>query len=91
MYTGQGSTLQGATLSQRGTRVTSTSGFKGDGVFGEGNNPAPNVVECYEDGSITATWKDGTTQVIPFTVGWVNPIECKSLKITSGIFNLAWL
>jgi len=92
MITGQGGTLQGATLTQMGARKTSTDGVKGDGVFGtDNNNKAPNVVECYEDGTIEVTWLDGSTEDIEFTSGWVNPIDCKSIKISSGVFNLAWV
>lgn len=85
MYTGQGTTLQGATLTEHGARVTS-------GKFSKDTGRCPNVVECYADGTIDVEWtKGGTPETIAFTSGWVNPIECYSVEVKTGTFNLAWL
>ena len=79
MISGQGTSLQGATLTEGNTHVI------------EGEFIAPTVIECFEDGDIEITWKSGATKTITLTSGWVNPISCKSVKVISGSFNIAWV
>ena len=79
MISGQGTSLQGATLTEGNTHVTT-------GVF-----KAPTVIECFEDGDIIITWKSGATKTITLTSGWVNPVNCKSVEIVSGTWNIAWV
>ncbi len=76
MTSGNYDTLQGVTLTQHNTHVTT-------GIFEN-----PESLECYEDGDIVITWKDGSTQTISLTTGWVHPINCKSLSISSGTWNI---
>ena len=78
MVAGYGGNLQGATLTQWGTDITGGKAFEG-----------VTVVECVEDGDIEVTWKDGSTQTITRTAAWVNPIECKSVRVVSGTWVLA--
>ena len=70
-------TLQGCTL-QRGRHHV-----------GAGKFPGINTVECIEDGTFEVTWKDDSQETITMTAGYVNPIECKSVEILTGVFNVA--
>lgn len=76
----QGDTLQGVCLTEGNTAV-STAGQ----VFLE-----PTAVECIADGQLKVTWKSGTIQPIAMSVGKANPINCKSVEIISGTFNIGY-
>jgi len=81
MISGQGTSLQGATLTEGNSHTTDTAKiFK-----------IPTVVECVEDGDILVTWKSGNTQTVTMTAGWVNPISCDTVQIVSGTWNIAWV
>ena len=70
-------TLQGCTL-QRGRVAVGAGVFKE--IYG---------VECIVDGTFEVTWKDGSTETLTMTAGYVNPIECKQVEILTGTFNVA--
>ena len=77
MRAGYGGTIQGCTLTEGQAHISS-------GTFEN-----VTVVECYEEGDIEVTWHSGQKQTITMTSGWVNPIDCKSVRIVSGTWNLA--
>ena len=70
-------TLQGVTL-QRGRHHISAGKFVGI-----------NAVENVEDGTINVTWRDDSVETITMTSGWTNPIDCKSVEVLTGVWNLA--
>lgn len=70
-------TLQGCTL-QRGRHHRTDGKFEGI-----------NTIECIETGSFSVTWRDNSTETINMEAGYVNPIDCKSVTIITGIFNVA--
>ncbi len=77
MKAGYGGSIQGCTLVEGMAAATS-------GVY-EGIN----VIECVADGEVLVTWNSGNTQTITYTAGWVNPIDCKTVEVLSGTWNLA--
>lgn len=80
----QAQTLQGTTLSEGNTFVTSTDGKRGDGVFLN-----PSSVECVEDGDLAVKWTEtGSEQVLSFVQGQSNPILCFSVRVVLGTFNI---
>lgn len=70
-------TLQGCTLQRGRHHVT------------EGKFVGINTVECIADGTFNVVWRDDSEEVITMTAGYVNPIDCKSVEILTGEFNVA--
>ena len=77
MIGGDGRALPGCTLEEGKCHVTA-------GTF-EG----VNVIECVSDGDITITWKSGNETTLTVTAGWVNPVNCKSVTVVSGTWNVS--
>ena len=80
MMSKQGDTLQGVCLTEGNTAVDTVGA-----VF---NNPTS--IECIADGQIKITWNSGAVQPIAMSVGKANPINCKSIEIVSGTFNIGY-
>ena len=70
-------TLQGCTL-QRGRHHVSSGKFE-----------KINTIECITDGTFNVVWHDNSEEVMTMTTGFVNPIDCKSVEILTGEFNVA--
>ena len=80
MMSKQGDTLQGVTLTEGNTAISEVVK-----VFLK-----PTSIECIADGSVKVIWNSGILQPLAFGVGKANPINCKSIEIVSGTFNIGY-
>jgi len=80
MQSKDGSTLQGVCLTEGNTAVSEVGK-----VFYN-----PSSIECIADGQIKIIWNSGALQPIAMSVGKANPINCKSIEIISGTFNIGY-
>ena len=78
MKSNEGTTLNGVTLTQGLTTLTT------------GAKKGINHAYCAVAGNLTITWIDGSTSIVAFIVGESHPIaENKSVAVTTGTFHLA--
>ncbi len=78
MRSKQGVTLPGLALSEGNVGVTS-------GTF-----LAATGVRCVVNGTVTVTWHSGSTQVITLTAGQERFIDCKSITVSTGTFDIGF-
>lgn len=78
MKSKQGLTLNGIAMTEGNVGKTS-------GTF----NGATGV-RCVVNGTVTVTWHSGTTQVLTLTAGQERYIDCKSIAVTTGTFDIGF-
>lgn len=78
MKSKQGDSLVGVSLTERGTAQT-TGEFQG-----------ATGVRCVVNGTITVTWHSNATKVITLTAGEERFIDCKSIAVTTGTFDIGF-
>lgn len=78
MKSRDGQTFDGIALTKGNVGVTA-------GVFKNASG-----AKCVADGTLTITWHDGSTEVLTFVAGQIEHIDCASITVTTGTFNIGF-